>query len=255
MYVYLTLFYFIYIKMRVLLAFIFSVAICGKFNFSASKVPTINDSNFGTLIPNQNCVIIEFFSQQCPHCIGFAPTYEEIYEEITKYRKDILIYKYDGGKSLEKTNLYNIPGYPYMAMFLPGNSTKYHEGFSGARIKANVIDWIYSKCPYVKTKSATEKVIEQNANTTLGNSSIPDITHHLLEFSAAFGEDIMRLNSEYRGIKSDITVIGDKLDKSSSGIRKARISNLTILLFIAIGGVIGYIVGSRRAVNKQNLPL
>jgi thiol-disulfide isomerase/thioredoxin len=241
--------------MIVLPSLLFILGICSGFDFSTSKVPSTTDDTFATLIPNQSCVILEFYSPCCPHCVNLAPTYEEVYLEVSSKRQDILVYKYDGSKNSAKSSLYGIRGFPTITLFLPGNVTNYQESYSGDRTKEKIIEWIYAKCPAAPIKKEEEKVTEKSASLPV-NSSIPEITHHLLQFTSAFGEDIVKLISEYHTMKEEIATIGKKLDNYSSAVAESGLSVFSILVFIAIGAIIGYIIGMRSAVqNKQKVPL
>jgi thiol-disulfide isomerase/thioredoxin len=241
--------------MIVLLLSLLTLGVCNGFDFTTSKVPSTTDDTFATLIPNQNCVILEFYSPYCPHCVNLAPAYEEVYLEVSSKRQDILIYKYDGSQNTAKSSLYSIRGFPTITLFLPGNVTNYQESYSGDRTKEKIIEWIYSKCPAAPVKIEAEKAADKTTSMPL-NSSIPEITHHLLQFTSAFGDDIVKLISEYHTMKEEISRIGKKLDNYSSAVAESGLSVFSILVFIAIGAIIGYIVGMRSAVqNKQKVPL
>ena len=147
------IFYFIYMTSFILALLSFSLC----FDFKSSIVTTINDSNFKEYIPNKRCVILEFYSPSCPHCVNLAPIYEEVFQITAEKRPDVIVAKIDGSANHASISQYTIYGYPTITVFLPGNSTQYHSIFNNSRTKESIFEWINNICPQPIPEPKKEK--------------------------------------------------------------------------------------------------
>jgi thioredoxin-like negative regulator of GroEL len=117
------------------------------YDFSTSVVTSITTNDFNLFIPSQLCSIIEFYSPLCSHCKEFAPIYDEVYNSVSQLGTNILIAKIDGNANFNIISKYPIYYYPTIVAFLPGNSTAFHEVYTGVKEKDPIINWIFKVCP------------------------------------------------------------------------------------------------------------
>ncbi len=215
-----------------------------EFDFSTSVVTTITDANIHQIIPNEKCIILEFYSPRCPHCISLAPIYEKLYLEVNSERSDIIIAKLDGSQNRKATDQYNIDGYPTITAFLPGNSTKYHDTYKGMRTVDEIKNWINELCPSKKVSQLASILPNISAllNTTY---NITDAINQVAQFTVIIGSELANLVEEYLSMKASITQLDRRIDTSAKEATY-RVSWFMILTLIAIGMVIGYLVGQHR---------
>lgn len=75
-------------------------------------------------IPQQGCVVIDFFATWCGPCKRIAPTYEKLSEAFT----NITFLKVDVDESAELVNMYDISAMPTFVFLKNGKEVKRVEG-------------------------------------------------------------------------------------------------------------------------------
>ncbi len=110
---------------------------------SSPDVVELTDSTLKNFLNQNENVLLEFYTEGCPHCEEFAPVYNDIAKHIKSNGLNVQVAKIDGNKFEELTNEYGVQGFPTV-YFINTNKNITSE-YSGERTVEAVSRYLENK--------------------------------------------------------------------------------------------------------------
>lgn len=101
-------------KVLFMLPFLLSLSLCFEDVLESDYIKELHQKSFVQFLKDNEFVLLEFYTEGCPHCEEFAPVYLELAKEI-KFIPElshVKVAKIDGQKYEEITNSYKVQGFP-----------------------------------------------------------------------------------------------------------------------------------------------
>jgi protein disulfide-isomerase A1 len=123
--------------------------------FSAeSDVVDLTADSFGSVIKDNEFVLVEFYAPWCGHCKSLAPEYEKAATELKEKGSKIVLAKVDCTKEESLARDHGIQGFPTLKFFRNGNAIP----FEGERKAASIVNWVELKSgPAFKVLATAEE--------------------------------------------------------------------------------------------------
>lgn len=106
-----------------------------------SEIRAITVEEFASVIQDEGLTLIKFYTQGCPACARFAPTYERLAEE---YRGRAVFAEIDARQGLEVAKQLGIRGVPTVVAFRGGSEA---QRVTGAKTLAEMREWLAPVLP------------------------------------------------------------------------------------------------------------
>ena len=81
-------------------------------NYSTQTVIELTDATLNQVLSQNEFVMLEFYTEGCPHCEEFAPIYEEFGKSVKSPGMNLLVTKIDGNKNELSSTEWGIQGFP-----------------------------------------------------------------------------------------------------------------------------------------------
>lgn len=108
-----------------------------------SDVVELTDKNLADFLSQNENVLLEFYSEGCPHCEEFAPIYNDIAKRVKSSGLSVQVARIDGNKHEESTNEYGIQGFP--TVFFVNSKRNIKSEYSGERTADAVLKFLDNK--------------------------------------------------------------------------------------------------------------
>ena len=96
------------------LVLLFNLTRCYDDILESDYIKELHPKTFHNFLKENDYVLLEFYTEGCPHCQEFAPVFLEAAKDMkfTKELSQVKIAKIDGQKYEEITNTYDVKGFP-----------------------------------------------------------------------------------------------------------------------------------------------
>jgi thioredoxin-like negative regulator of GroEL len=105
------------------------------------EIRDITTDEFAGETAGPNPALVEFYTQGCPACARFGPTYERLAEE---YAGRATLLKMDARKNLETAKQLHVRGVPTVVVFREGEEL---QRLTGAKTLAEMREWLAPVLP------------------------------------------------------------------------------------------------------------
>ncbi len=106
-----------------------------------STIREITAEELDCVVQDCDVVLVKFFTQGCPACARFAPTYEKLADE---YAGKALLVQMDAHQSLDTAKELGVRGVPTVVAFKGGEEA---QRLTGAKTLAEMREWLASVLP------------------------------------------------------------------------------------------------------------
>jgi len=150
-------------------------------------VAVLTDDNFDSYLDENEVTIVEFYAPWCGHCKAFAPTYEQVAQELDGKAG---VGKVDATVQKEIAEKYQIQGYPTIKIFKNGKNFDY----KGSRSKQDVVSKVleYADPDWSPPPEAVVTLTNDNFDDTINNGDLI-----LVEFYAPWCGHCKKLAPEF----------------------------------------------------------
>jgi protein disulfide-isomerase A1 len=152
-------------KLVAFLLFFLNSAFCYDDILESDYIKELHLKTFQNFLKENDYVLLEFYTEGCPHCQEFAPIFLEAAKEMkfTPELSQVKIAKIDGQKYEEVTNSYDVKGFPDVKLISLKNGIQ--ADYFGERTVQSLVKFVKSRI----TKKVTE--IESIKQLTLLEAS------------------------------------------------------------------------------------
>lgn len=147
---------------------------------TSSEVIELGDLTLNEFLASNENVLLEFYSEGCPHCEEFEPTYNEVARRVKSSGMNVRIVRVDGNKNEQSSSEWGIQGFPTIKFVRLRNNSKLE--YSGERNVDTIMRYLDGKLNrkvLPLSDFAHLKQLEQEKNVFIlfcaANTTYPDI--------------------------------------------------------------------------------
>jgi thiol-disulfide isomerase/thioredoxin len=177
----------------------------------------LNNENFLDHVGKDKYVVVKFYTRWCGYCRIMSPEYDKFQETLLEERKDVLVTRLEGSINEDISLLYEISGYPKIALFEPG-STEIKTFFNGNRKAKTMEKWIKVQAP-IKKIGEKENNID---NKKPAEEKLNDSTKVTNEIEY-FRKEINDIKNKMVNMEKDIISLKEINQKITNGIEELKL--------------------------------
>jgi protein disulfide isomerase len=110
---------------------------------SGDSVVDLTDKTLNEFLQNNEHVLLEFYTEGCPHCEEFAPIYSDLGRQVASTGLNVKVARIDGNKNEESSTEWGIQGFPTVKYVNLKNNIK--SDYNGDRSVEAIIKYLENK--------------------------------------------------------------------------------------------------------------